>query len=154
MYVSKNILFIQVTLLAYIWSSYFVIFTIEHFKRLLNPTFKTNLRERLFLMPGTGVEWDCLGYENCTNWDSGVWNPQYLQDQDMKTYSVIHPRGHGVQKLPGNFLRGMKFFRLNLRKASFSSCKNAVKIYFFKYNSYCFNLYFYCCFNYYCLMLY
>ena len=40
----------------------------------------------------------------------------------MKTYSIIHPRSHGVWKLPGIFLRGTKLFRSNLRNATFRTC--------------------------------
>ena len=40
----------------------------------------------------------------------------------MKTYSIIHPRGQGVWKLPGSLLRSMKLFRSNLRNATFRTC--------------------------------
>ena len=41
---------------------------------------------------------------------------------DMKTYSIIYPRGHGVRKLPDNFLQDAKLFRPNLGNAIFRKC--------------------------------
>lgn len=61
------------------------------------------LREQSFLMPDTRAEVNCPGYEKCWRWDPKVWNPWDIQDQGMKTYSIIHPRGHRVWKLLGTF---------------------------------------------------
>ena len=82
----------------------------------------TKIRERPFLMPGTRVEGNCPEYENYSSRDPGVCNPRDVQDQGMKTYSIIHPRGHGMRKLLGNFLPGTKLFRPNLRNATFTTC--------------------------------
>ena len=37
----------------------------------------------------------------------------------MKTFSITHPRGHGVRKLLGNFLWSTKLSGSNLRNATF-----------------------------------
>ena len=82
----------------------------------------SELRERPFLMTGTRAEGNCPGYENCSSWDRGVWNPYDVQDRGMKTYSISHPRGHRVRKLLVNFLRGTKLFKPNLRNLTFRTC--------------------------------
>ena len=101
-------------------------------------------------MPGTRVEGNWPGYVNCTSWGLGIWNSQDFPDWGMKTYSIIHPRGQGVWKLPGNLLRGMKLFRSNLRNATFRTCVvKYTKISFYLIticNCFChFEFYYYCC---------
>ena len=84
--------------------------------------FYQNLREGSFLMPGTRAEKYSLAYENCSSWDPGVWNSGDVQDRGMKTYSIIYPRGQGVRKLLGNFLRGTKLFKPKLRNSTIRIC--------------------------------
>ena len=75
-----------------------------------------------FIIPGSKAEGNCQGYENCTNWDPGVRNPQNLLKQGMKTYWIIHTRGYMVQKLARSFLREITIFWTNLRNAIFMTC--------------------------------
>ena len=70
-------------------------------------------------MSGIMVGRNCARYENSTSWDPRVRNPHDFPNRDMKAFSIIHPRDHGVRKVLGNFLQGMKLFKANLRNAAF-----------------------------------
>ena len=76
----------------------------------------------LIFNDGTQGEVNYSGREKRTSWNPGVRNSEDLQDHDMKTNSIIHPRDQGMQKLPSTFLRGTKLLRPNLRDATFRKC--------------------------------
>lgn len=57
-------------------------------------------------MSGIMVGRNCARYENSTSWDPRVRNPHDFPNRDMKAFSIIHPRDHGVRKVLGKFLQG------------------------------------------------
>lgn len=79
-------------------------------------------------MPGTRANENCPGYENCSS-DPTVWNLQDVQEQDTNTYSIIHPRDQGVQKMLGFSLWGTKVFSPNLGNATFRTGIVVIHVY-------------------------
>ena len=74
------------------------------------------------MITDAGVEGNFAGYENYISWYPRVQNLLDPPDQGVKTYVIVHWRGHMVQKPARQVWQGMKLFRPSLRNVIFRTC--------------------------------